>query len=152
MSAAKSRTSAVSEEEQYASLKVQARPTGLKVYLPYLPVSMIFSFIGILLFTVVGGVDLKTDLPYVVVVYVIGAIGLAVAYSRVAAWIARQKKGSASKSEQLMFTLFYNNAFYIFLVFLGSHLVFSGFQPTTSMILTQLAAVFIPAWMASLSK
>ena len=142
----------VSEEEQYASLKVQARPTGFKAHAKYLPISLIFSFIGILLFTVVGGVNLKTDLAYVIVVYVIGVVGLTIAYSRVATWIGKQKKGSTSKSEQLMFTLFYNNAFYIFLVFLGSHLVFSGLQPTTSMVVTQLVAVFLPAWMSSLSK
>ena len=146
------RQTVVNEEEQYAGLKGQVRASGLKAHIKYLPAALIFSFVGILLFVTVGGVSMKTDMVYIAGVYGIGVAGLTMAYSRVATWMGKQKKGSTSATEQMLFTLFYNNAFYVFLVFLGSHLVFSGLQPITSMVLTQLVAVFLPAWLASLSK
>ncbi len=73
--------------------------------------------VGVLLYVTVGGVNIAKDYLYVIGVTVIGTIGLTLAYSHVANWLNKQKKGTSTKAEQLMFTLFYNNAFYVFLVF-----------------------------------
>jgi predicted tellurium resistance membrane protein TerC len=102
----------------------------------------------------VGGVNLKDDLPYLIVAHAIGIVGLAAAYSNVARWVKKQRaiQNIPNTGEELWFSLFYNNAFYVFLLFLGSHLVFSTLSPATSLILTQLAAVLLPAWMSTLSK
>ena len=147
----------VNEEDEYNSLKATAKKSsGFAKHLLYVPFGLIFSALGILLYVFVGGVELQADVPYIATAYAIGAIGLTVAYSNVAQWVIKQRsqqlKKSYEGSEGVWFSLFYNNAFFVFLLLLGSHLVFSTLQPSTSMILTQLCAAAIPAWMSSLSK
>ena len=145
------------DEAEYASLKGQSRGSATVRRLMFIPFSAIFSSLGVLLYIVVGGVDVKADFPYIAAAYAIGSIGLAIAYSNVSSWVAKQraqqlKSSDFSGTEHVWFTLFYNNAFYVFLILLCSHLLFANLQPTTSMTLAQLASVAVPAWMSSLSK
>ncbi|KAH0787791.1 translocon-associated protein subunit gamma-like [Histomonas meleagridis] len=154
-----------SEEDQeslYSDLRV-SRKTGFSVHIKYLPFALITSLIGIILYITVGGIDLKVHIPYVVVAYACGVFGLTVAYSFIAQWVIKQRnlqkknakkqaKGEVRESEGLWFTLFYNNAFYCFLLLINSHILFSTFHPTTSMILSQLCSALIPAWLSSMSK
>lgn len=147
----------VSEEEEYNSLRATAKKSsGFARHIKYVPLGLIFSALGVLLYVFVGGVELQADIPYIVAAYLAGAVGLTLAYSNVSAWVSKQRsqqlKASYEGSEGVWFSLFYNNAFFVFLLLLGSHLVFSTLPPTTSMILTQLCAAAIPAWMSSLSK
>ncbi|KAH0792232.1 hypothetical protein GPJ56_003758 [Histomonas meleagridis] len=150
------------QESLYSNLGVK-RKAGFSVHMKYLPLALIFSAIGILLYITVGGVDLKAHIPYIVIAYAAGVAGLTVAYSYVAQWVIKQRnvqkknakkqaKGEVREAEGLWFSLFYNNAFYCFLLLINSHLLFSTLHPTTSMVLSQLCAAFIPAWLASLSK
>jgi hypothetical protein len=106
------------------------------------------------LYIAVSGLDFAAQLPSVVVAHAIGAAGLAHAYWNVAAWVRKQRSTQKlpDTGEGLWFSLFYNNAFYIFLLFLGSHLVFSTLTPAVSLVLTQLVAVLLPAWMSRFSK
>jgi uncharacterized membrane protein len=144
------------DEQEYASLPqiTPRRSSKLTSKLKFLFPGLLFSALGILLYLSVGGVNFISDLPYLGVALVIGGFGLSVAYSNVAAWVRKQRsiQNIESGSEGLWFSLFYNNAFYIFLLFLGSHLVFSTLNPSTSLVLTQLFAVVVPAWMSTPSK
>jgi hypothetical protein len=100
-------------------------------------------------------VDPVKDIPYLAVAYVFGIAGLTRAYAAVSYWLVTERmkaKLACGGWEKIWFTLFYNNSFYVFLLFLGSQLIFSTFHPSTSLILTQALAVLLPAWMPSLSK
>lgn len=158
-----SRQPAEDAESQYQELRMQRQSKGNLSYFKYLPFALIFSTLCLILYITVGGVDIKKDIPYVVVAYAIGVFGLTVSYARVSAWVVKQRsvqmknnkkgaKGTVKATEGLWFTLFYNNAFYVFLLLINSHLVFSNLQPTASMILSQVCASLIPAWMSTLSK
>jgi hypothetical protein len=155
-SGSRSEAEIAAEELEYAELRqiVPQRSGSFLSKLKYSIPGLLFSSLGILLYLSVGGISLNAELPYLVAAFVIGAGGLAVAYANVAAWVHKQRSIQKvdSGSEGLWFSLFYNNAFYIFLLFLGSHLVFSTLSPSTSLVLTQLCAVAVPAWMSTLSK
>ena len=154
-----------SEEEQeslFSNLRVQ-RKSGISVHLKYLPFALIFNLIGIVLYVTVGDVDLKVHIPFIIIAYACGVTGLTVAYSNVSKWVTKQRniqkknaknqaKEEVNDAEGLWFTLFYNNAFYCFLLLLSSHIPFSSFTPATSMILSQVCSTVIPAWSTSLSK
>jgi hypothetical protein len=131
-----------------------SRSTGVPSVIKYFPVALVFAAIGILLYLSVGGVNLDGDIPYIIVAYAIGALGLALAYGNVATWVNKQRaiQKVAVTGEAPWFSLFYNNAFYVFLLFLGSHLLFSTLTPATSLVLTQALAALLPAWMSTLSK
>lgn len=144
------------EESEYASLGEMAAAVKKPNYAKYAPFAAVFSFIGILLYVLVGGVS-TADVPYMAIAYAVGVAGLTVAYLNVAKWVinarsVQMKPAKYEGVEHVWFTLFYNNAFYVFMLFFCSHIVFSGLQPKTAMILTQLCAAAIPAWMSSLSK
>jgi hypothetical protein len=146
----------LNEDEEYAQLAMMKRSSGVALHIKYVPFALIFSLLEVALYVAVGSVNLTTDLPYLAVAYVIGVAGLAVSYSLVAQWVEKKRaaalKGQVTGSEHIWFTLFYNNAFYVFLVFLGSHLLFSTLPPTIAIILTQAVAVGVPAWMSGLAK
>ena len=147
---------AESEENEYQNIAASIkRQSGFTKYLKFVPFGLVFSAIGIMLYVFVGGVEIPKDVPYIAAAYGIGVIGLTSAYSNVASWVVKERSRQIKDykgSEHIWFSLFYNNAFYIFLLLLGSHIVFSTLQPTTSLIITQILAVAIPAWMPSLSK
>jgi xanthine/uracil permease len=145
------------EEAEYQELAQgsKKRVTGFAAYIRFLPLGLLFAGIGVCLYLFVGGVDLKTDLPYVVVAYAVGVVGLTISYSLVARWVQRRRsaqKVTGGRAEHVWFSLFYTNSFYVFLLFLGSHIVFPGLGPLTSLILTQVVAAILPAWLSSLSK
>jgi hypothetical protein len=144
------------EEEELRLLEKSRRVTGFTVHLRYLPFALVFAALEILLFVAVCGVNVVDDLPYVVVTYVVGVCGLALSYSYVAQWVQKKRtsatKAHVSSSEHIWFTLFYNNAFYVFLFFLGSHLLFSSLDAKISLVLTQVVAVGLPAWMSGMAK
>ena len=144
------------EESEYAALGEMATSTKKPNYAKYAPFAAVFSFVGVLLYVAVGGVAM-TDVPYMAIAYAVGVAGLTVAYLNVAKWVMtaraiQMKPVKYEGVEHVWFTLFYNNAFYVFMLFLGSHIIFSGLQPKIAMIMTQVCAVAIPAWMSSLSK
>lgn len=150
-------------ESQYHELRMQRHSSGSLSYFKYVPFAVVFSLLCLILYVTVGGVDIKKDIAYVIVAYAIGVFGLTISYTRVSAWVIKQrsvqmknnKKGTKNEvkaTEGLWFTLFYNNTFYLFLLLINSHLIFSTLQPTASMILSQLCASLIPAWMSTLSK
>jgi hypothetical protein len=142
------------DDSEFEDLKKLVSRQGTSSFVRYLPFAFIFSTISVLLYLSVSGVDLVAHLPYVIVAYVVGVVGLTHAYQNVSAWVRKQRslQKLADTGEGLWFSLFYNNAFYIFLLFLGSHLVFSTLSPAISLVLTQLVAVLLPAWMSRLSK
>jgi hypothetical protein len=138
-------------EYQELALTTKKRRSGFWAHVRFLPLGLVFAALGIVLYWFVGGVNPKTDVVYLVVAYGIGVAGLTVSYSYVATWVEKQRVSSVG-SEHVWFSLFYTNAFYVFLLFLGSHIVFSSLSPVTSLLLTQFFAVGVPAWMSSLSK
>ncbi|KAH0793357.1 translocon-associated protein subunit gamma-like [Histomonas meleagridis] len=150
------------QDELYNELRSKRQPRGFSKSLKFLPFGLIFSLIGVILYVAVGGVDIKEQIVYIIVAYAIGVVGLTVAYAQVAEWVTKQRsvqmkskktaQVQVKASEGVFFTLFYNNAFYCFLLLIGSHLIFSNFQPAASMILSQVCASFIPAWISSFSK
>jgi hypothetical protein len=146
----------IDEEEELRLLEKSRRVTGVTLHLRYLPFGFIFSLLEIFLYVTVCGVSLTDDLPYIIVAYLIGVAGLTIAYSFVAQWVQRKRsaatKSPVTGSEHVWFALFYNNAFYVFLVFLGSHLLFSTIDAKISLVLTQVVAVGLPAWMSGLAK
>jgi putative flippase GtrA len=142
-------------EFQELALKAKRRRSGFWAHIRFLPLGVLFAAIGIVLYWFVGGVDPMTTVPYLVIAYAIGVVGLTISYSLVAAWVEKQRAGQtvqASGAEYIWFSLFYTNAFYVFLLFLGSHIVFSSLSPVTSLLLTQSLAAGVPAWMSSPSK
>ena len=151
------------QESLFNDLILTQRSSGTLNYIKYLPFAFIFSLLCVILYVTVGGVDIKSDIAYVIGAYAIGVVGLTIAYSKVSSWVVKQRsiqmknnKKNVNKevksSEGIWFTIFYNNAFYFFLLHINSQLLFSNLQPTASMILSQLFASLIPAWMSSLSK
>ena len=150
------------QEELFRELGSKRQASGISRNIKLLPFGLIFSLIGIILYITVGGVNIQEQIIYIVIAYAIGAAGLTFAYSQVAQWVTKQRsiqmknnknvKDQVKESEGLFFTLFYNNAFYCFLLLIDSHLLFTNFQPAVSMILSQLCASFIPAWISSFSK
>lgn len=133
------------------------RPSsGFLSTLKYLPVGLLTSVIGIVLYVTVRGLCITTQIPYVVVGYLVGALGLTFAYNNVAKSIQKQRskqfKNNYSSIEGIWFSLFYNNAFYIFLLFFFSQIAFSSIAAQTSLVLAQLLSSVIPAWLSSLSN
>ncbi|OHT16126.1 hypothetical protein TRFO_13453 [Tritrichomonas foetus] len=142
------------EEAAFAGISPTKRPSSFDA-LKYLPFALLTSLLSILLYTSVRGLEIQNDLPYVIVGYLAGAAALTFAYHNVARWIKKQRsvqmKGTYQGSEGLWFTLFYNNAIYVFLLFICSHIFFTSFPAATSLVLTQLIATIPPAYLSSLS-
>lgn len=115
--------------------------------LKYIPFGLVSSLLTILLYLTVGGCNLLTDKIYLGVAYGIGVIALTFAYGNVAKWCRQQKKMAGSP---LFFSLFYNNAFYVFLLTFCSSILFPGLKPAYGLILTQIISVGLPAWLSSL--
>lgn len=145
------------DESQFADFKKAKRQSsGFLSSLKFLPFGLFTSAIGVLLYLQVRGLDINVHIPYIVVGYAFAAICLTFAYSNVSKWVQRQRsiqlKVSYEGSECLWFSLFYNNAFYVFLAFFFSHIVFSSISAPTSLVLTQVCASVLPAWISSLSN
>ena len=140
----------VNEEEQYEFLKKeQPKTTSNKksFNILYLPFGLIASFLCVILFVTVGGADLEKDKIYFGISYALGAIALTMAYSNVARWCKVQK---SMKGKPVFFSLFYNNAFYVFSLLLCSSIIFSGLKPAYNLLLSQTISVALPAWLSSL--
>jgi len=138
------------QDEDYAHLQsTTKKSSGFALYMKTLPIALASSLLCVLLYCTVGGILIPQHLPYIAIAYGIGVFGLTVAYSNVSIWSKQQK--SASKSSGYWFSIFYNNAFYVFLLILNSSIVFSSFKPTTSMILAQIVSVALPAWLSGMS-
>ena len=139
----------VASDEEFATLQEDTKKSSTSLqYIKTLPFAAISSFLCIILYLTVGGVEIQTQIPYVIVSYLIGVFGLTLSISNVNTW-ARQKK--VASSSPLWFSVFYNNSFYVFLLVINSSVVCSSFRPTTSMILAQLISVFLPAWLSGMS-
>lgn len=144
----------VNEEEFIADLqqnvqKVSKYGSPIRFVLP----ALITSLCCIILYATVGGIDLKdrSHLMYSVIAYIIGVALLFYAYDMVNKWILRQGK-SKSFGEAFWFSVFYCNAFYIFLVMACGSFGFSSFTPAQSIILTQLTATVIPALILNIKR
>ncbi|KAK8900017.1 hypothetical protein M9Y10_002340 [Tritrichomonas musculus] len=145
------------DESQFAEFKnVKRQSSGFLGSLKFLPFGLITSAIGVLLYVTVRGLDINLNIPYIVVGYAVAAICLTFSYQNVAKWVKKQRsiqlKGNYEGPEGLWFSLFYNNAFYVFLAFFFSHIVFSSIAAPTSLVLTQVCASALPAWISSLSN
>lgn len=140
--------------DEYRALQSTVKKQSTVVdLLKFVPFALITSLLCVGLYITVGGVDYENQIPYIAVAYVLGVIGLTYSYANVAKWVSKQRsiqKRESSSAEGLWFTLFYNNAFYIFLLLLFSSVVFCSLKPSTSMILTQAVASLIPAWISSI--
>lgn len=115
--------------------------------LKYIPFGLVSACLTILLYLTVGGCNLLADKIYLAVSYAIGVVCLTIAYSNVAKWCRMQKKMNGSP---LFFSLFYNNAFYIFLLVFCASVLFPGLKPAYGLVLTQIISVGIPAWFSTL--
>ena len=139
------------EEQQYQELRnsqVPKRQVHKKGFsFKYLPYAVLTSLLTVLLFTTVGGCDLEADLGYFVFSYAVGVILLTVAYTNVVKWCKTQK---SSRGSAVLFSLFYNNAFYVFSLILCSSVIFSGLIPRYNLILSQVISVGLPAWLSTL--
>ena len=146
----------VDEENEEAFLNKNRSKTSPVAAFKYVPVSLATALLGILIFYAVGSIDFQKDIVFIGLTYLIGVAGLTVAYFSVAEWTNKQRKLSNKNAtpglESFFFTIFYNNAIYVFLLLFGSSILFSSFSsPAISMILSQALASFIPAWLPSLS-
>lgn len=151
-SPAQPRDEDIAEEYNQLRTHVKKQSTFVEV-VKYAPVALITSLLCIALYVTVGGVDYETQIPYLAVAYLIGVVGLTLSYSNVAKWVCKQRsiqKREASGAEAFWFTLFYNNAFYVFLLLLFSSVVFCSLKPATSLILTQAVSALIPAWISNI--
>lgn len=147
------RMSHVATDDSFADLKPTDKVRSTYTFadrLKFLPFAAASSLLCILLYITVGGIEVSRHLIYIIISYAIGVAGLTFAYSNVAFWIKRQKSGS-SGAAALWFSIFYNNAFYVFDLILFSTIVFPSFASTTAIILTQVCSVALPAWLSSIS-
>lgn len=137
------------EEQQMEFLRTnQVKKSDSRGFqLKYIPFGIVSSSLTILLYLTVGGCNLLTDKVYLAVAYAIGVIALSFAYGNVAKWCRQQKKMNGSP---LFFSLFYNNAFYVFLLVFCASILFPGLKPAYGLILTQILSVGLPAWLSSL--
>lgn len=145
------------DESAYADFKkVKTQSSGFLSSLKFLPFGLFTSAIGVLLYLQVRGLDINTHIPYIVVGYVFAAICLTFSYNNVSKWVKKQRskqlKENYEGSECIWFSLFYNNAFYVFLAFFFSHILFSSIAAPTALVLTQVCASVLPAWISSLSN
>ncbi|OHS95645.1 hypothetical protein TRFO_38207 [Tritrichomonas foetus] len=143
------------DEHDFSDFRPVKKQAGAVAALKYLPFALITSLVSVLLYVAVRGLDLATQIPYVIAGYVAGVVGLVFAYYNVARWVTKQRsiqlKTTYEGSESLWFTLFYNNALYVFFLFLCSHVIFSSVAAQTSLVLTQVVASSIPALLSSFS-
>ena len=138
------------EEQEYEFLrKEQPKQNSHKksFNILYLPFGLITSLLSVVLFLTVGGADLEKDKIYFGISYALGAIALTMAYTNVNKWCHAQK---AMNGNPLFFSLFYNNAFYVFSLILCSSIIFSGLKPAYNLLLSQTISVALPAWLSSL--
>ena len=144
------------DEDDLSGFVNQKKKSGITALLTYLPFAFLTSIVSIILYVTVRGLDVQADIPYVAVGYAVSVVGLTLAYRNVAEWVkfqrAKQIRNVDIGTEGLWLSLFYNNAFYIFLLFFFSHIVFSSFPASSSFLLTQLIASFLPVWVSSLAK
>ena len=136
------------EEDTLVNLRRKKQQVDLFLQFEFFVSGMITSFSGILLFSAVRGLKMKENIPYVVVSVPLSSAGLALAYSKIEKWMKKMRSvqvhGHYEVSEGFWFTIFYNNAFYIFLLFFFSHIVFNSQSPRVSFVLTQITAAFTP--------
>ena len=145
------------EETEEAFLAKNRSKTSPVSAIKYLPFSLLTALIGVLIFYAVGKITFQNDKIYIYISYIIGVVGLTIAYYLVAEWTSKQRKTSDKNAstglESYFFTVFYNNAIYVFLLLVGSSILFSSFSSQAiSLILSQALASCVPAWLASLSK
>ena len=144
-----------SHQHEFAELEVKKQSSSFSQVVKYIPISALVSAIGIFLYYVVAGLDLTTDLPYMAVALIIGTLGLASAYRNVAKWvkvnIAKSTKAEVKGMEHNFFSIFYNNAFYFFLLILLACKLFTNMKPTYSLLIAQLVSAGFPAWLSSRS-
>ena len=115
-------------------------------YLIYLPFAAIFGSLSVILYWMVGGLDLTSDLPFMAAGYILSVLGLTGAYSNVARWCQRENSGSNS----IFFSVFYNNSFFVFLLVFFSSLIFSNMAPHIGLIFTSIASSWIPLYLSTL--
>lgn len=143
-------------EEDISFLQANSVKASPISAIKYVPFSLLTSSIGFLIFYSVGSIDFKSDLISIIVSYVIGIVGLTIAYHFIAEWTSKQRKlvnrNASTGMESIFFSLFYNNAIYVFLLLICSSLIFSSLNSHISMILSQTIAAAIPAWLSSLSS
>lgn len=137
-------------EDDYSDLMQNVQRTDSFIHhLKYIPFAVITAAVGVLLYITVGGIDLQKDMNFVIGGYAAAVIGLTFSYSYVNTWGQKQK--ASQSSSNLWFSLFYNNAFYVFMLLFFSQIVCSGMNPTTSMIIAQVTSSVIPAWLSHFS-
>lgn len=142
-------------DEEIAALETELKKekSGNISKIVFIPFALLTGALGVLLYLQVGGVIIEDHLNYLIGSYLVAVIGLTLAYSNVATWCLRQRtpEAPASKVNVVAFTLFYNNAFYVFMLLICSHVICYGMRPAISLCIAQTVATLIPAWLSSFS-
>lgn len=131
--------------ENYRSGRLDLRT----VQIMNLPPALIFNLLPLLLYKMVFDVDILKDSMFIILNSFIGVFGLTFAYSNVFIWVRANRSGSTDFGAY-MFSIFYNNCFYVFNIILCSAFLFPDIDFRYAMVLTQFASVTAPAYLSSL--